>query len=86
MERLAFDVFHYDIHLIGGVFNGMDCGDVRMVEGRGRLWLDLESFAFITVFGNMLSHEFDRHIAFESGVLGFIRIPISPRPISSSIL
>jgi hypothetical protein len=65
-------VFHHDEQLIVNFLDGVDGGDVGMVQGGSRLRFDFETLAFFLAGGNLSRQEFDGNEALEPGVLGFL--------------
>jgi hypothetical protein len=71
-QRLALKKFHGDEMPAFVLVDVVDCADVWVIQGRGRLGFTLESLQRLAVPGQRLGQELQGNWAFEPGVLGLI--------------
>ena len=67
-EILAFDEFHHQSLRATGSLETVNRGDVRMVQRRERLGFPLEACESLSVLGERIGQDFDRHLAAKAGV------------------
>ncbi len=67
-EVVAFDQLHHERQRAAGLLDGIDRGDVRMVQRRECLGFTLEARQAVEVRGKRLGQDLDGHLATERGV------------------
>ena len=72
LERRAFDVFEDQGGRVAGLFQAVNGGDVRMVEGRQHLRFTLEAGQPLGVVDEGVGEDLQRDIAVEFGVTGLV--------------
>jgi len=75
MQRLALDIFHGDEHLAIEFLDSINMCDIGMIECRCRLRFSGKMFLLLFTQQSICGEEFQRHLSFELGVLGFVQHP-----------
>lgn len=74
-QRQALDELHHERLHATGLFETVDCGDVRMIQRGQRPGFTLEAREPISVVRERFGQDLDRHIPIELRIAGAIHLP-----------
>jgi len=79
LERIAFDVLHHEKPDAVDRLDGVDGGDVRVIQGAERFGFPLKSREAVRIGRDLRRQDLDRDVALQPGVMSAIHLTHASR-------